>query len=73
MEAFKGFLFIMGIGVAVTTLSAIVMGLPLMLLWNYCVPHVFPLPEITYWQAVALNLISFILLPKQFSREDKHS
>lgn len=31
--------------------------------WNYCIPTLFGLPEITYLQSVALLAIARILLP----------
>jgi hypothetical protein len=32
-----------------------------MLLWNWLMPNIFGLPEITFWQAIGLNLLSTIL------------
>ena len=39
----------------------VILGYPLMLLWNWLMPIIFGLPEITLWQAIGLNLISTIL------------
>ena len=39
----------------------VILGYPLMLLWNWLMPTIFGLPEITLWQAIGLNLISTIL------------
>ena len=39
----------------------VILGYPLMLLWNWLIPTIFRLPEITLWQAIGLNLISTIL------------
>jgi len=39
----------------------LILGYPLMWLWNWLMPIVFGLPEITFWQAIGLNLISTIL------------
>jgi hypothetical protein len=42
-------------------LVAILMGLPLMLLWNWLMPQLFNLPEIGFWQAVGLNFMCSIM------------
>jgi membrane protein required for beta-lactamase induction len=39
----------------------VLLGYPLMLLWNWLMPVIFGLPEITFWQAIGLNLISTVL------------
>ena len=39
----------------------IILGYPLMLLWNWLIPTIFGLPEITLWQALGLSLLSTIL------------
>jgi len=39
----------------------VILGYPLMLLWNWLLPDIFGLPEITFWQAIGLNLLSTIL------------
>lgn len=39
----------------------VILGYPLMLLWNWLMPEIFGLPEITLWQAIGLNLLSTIL------------
>jgi hypothetical protein len=39
----------------------ILLALPVMLLWNFVMPDVFGLTEITFWQALALTLLSSFL------------
>jgi hypothetical protein len=39
----------------------ILLGAPLMYLWNYVVPSIFGLRYITFWEAVGLNLVTGIL------------
>jgi hypothetical protein len=39
----------------------VILGYPLMLLWNWLMPTIFGLPEITLWQALGLSLLSTIL------------
>ena len=42
---------------------AIVIGWPVMALWNVLVPAIFGLKEITFWQAVGLCLLINLLAP----------
>ena len=42
-------------------LICILLGLPLMLLWNWLMPGIFHLPEIGFWQAVGLQLLATLL------------
>jgi hypothetical protein len=51
--------FIGILGIICTVL--LILGYPLMWLWNWLMPTMFGLPEITFWQAVGLNLLSTIL------------
>ena len=39
----------------------VLLGAPLMYLWNWVVPSLFGLRYITFWEAVGLNLITGIL------------
>jgi ABC-type phosphate transport system permease subunit len=50
-----------------TNLTAIVLGLLIlalliMWLWNFICPQLFGLPEVSYWQAFALGLLSRLIL-----------
>ena len=66
MDVLKGLFTIIGIlGVV-----ALILGLPLMLLWNSLMPEIFGLTEITFWQAVGLNFLSSTLF-KTYSLNDK--
>lgn len=40
---------------------ALLLGLPLMLLWNWIMPEIFYWEPITFWQAVGINLLTGIL------------
>jgi hypothetical protein len=42
-------------------LMAIIMGLPLQLLWNWLMPRIFGLPTIGFWEAVGLTVMSGVL------------
>lgn len=46
---------ILGIG------AAFLFGLVIMWLWNWLMPLIFKLPEITYWQGIGLLILSSIL------------
>ena len=47
--------------IGVLMLAIILLGGPLMLLWNWVMPIIFRLPEITFWQACGLQLLATIL------------
>lgn len=47
------------------TLIAIVGAVPLMLLWDWLMPTLFHLPEITLFQAWGLGMLSAILFQKR--------
>jgi len=47
--------------VGVLCLMAILMGLPLQLLWNWLMPRIFGLPTIGFWEAVGLTVMSGVL------------
>lgn len=38
------------------------LSLPVLWLWNWLMPDIFNLPQITFWQALGLNLLSSFLL-----------
>jgi hypothetical protein len=57
MKALEALFIVVGLLI----LSAIILAIPTMVLWNYVIPHVFNLPEITLYQAMALNILSGIL------------
>ena len=52
-----GFVVLVGSLVVIAAL----LGYPLMWLWNWLMPILFKLPQITFWQAVGLNALSGIL------------
>ena len=51
-------------------LMAIIMGLPLQLLWNWLMPRIFGLPTIGFWEAVGLNVMSGILFKTTVNKKD---
>lgn len=48
-------------GLAVGALGALLCGLFMWLLWNWLMPDIFGLVEITYWQAVGLCFLTSML------------
>jgi hypothetical protein len=59
--------------IGIMGLVALIIGLPLMLLWNWLMPTLFGLPFITFWQAVGLNFLSTILFGKYTNTFNKKS
>ena len=49
------------LALGVIALLGILLGLPLQLLWNWLMPTIFNLPNITFWQAMGLNIMASIL------------
>jgi len=47
--------------IGIVMLAMILLGGPLMLLWNWTIPTIFGLPEIGFWQACGLQLLATIL------------
>jgi hypothetical protein len=47
--------------IGVLMLAIILFGAPLMVLWNWLMPTMFGLSEITFWQACGLQLLATIL------------
>jgi hypothetical protein len=56
--------------VGVVILVALLLGLPLMILWNWLMPTIFGLPTIGFWQAVGLNFLASILFNKTTTKKD---
>jgi membrane protein required for beta-lactamase induction len=54
----------LAIFIGTVTLVALVMGLPLMLLWNWLMPILFGLPTITFGQAIGLNFLCTLIFGK---------
>ena len=65
-ETFAAFLGMIAI-------AMVLLGYPVMLLWNWLIPEIFGLPIINFWQAIGLQLLFYILLPssKSTSKSEK--
>lgn len=68
-------LLITGLGIVLVFLSAVITGTILWIIWDDCIPYVFPAlvnggylaSDLSWWQAVTLTWISNILLKSSFS------
>lgn len=63
----KSVAYFVGTVVGVIILWTVIVALPIQLLWNWLMPVIFGLPEITFWQSLGLVLLSNLLL-KSHSR-----
>ena len=57
--------------VGLVILAVILVGGPLMVLWDWLMPTIFGLPEITFWQACGLQLLSIILFKSSITNNKK--
>ena len=58
-------------GMALFVLVAFMVGYFVMLLWNWLMPAIFGLPEITYWQAWGILILAQILFGRSLSSNPK--
>lgn len=56
-NSFEGFAVLIGL----LAIVIVLLGYPVMLLWNWLIPEIFGLSEITFWQAIGLNILCTIL------------
>jgi hypothetical protein len=56
-NSFETFAAIIGL----IAIVIVLLGYPLMLIWNWLMPELFGLSEITFWQAIGINILSTIL------------
>jgi hypothetical protein len=57
MKSIEAILLVIGLLI----LSALLLAIPTMLLWNWLLPHLFNIPAITLYEAVGINILSGIL------------
>ena len=48
-------------GLLTLVLTGMVLGFPVMWLWNYVCPELFGLPEIDFWKALGLYALTYFL------------
>jgi high-affinity Fe2+/Pb2+ permease len=59
-------------GIIIALIMAFIFGWVVMLLWNWLMPELFNLPEISYWQGWGLVLLAHILFKGDFHRHIEH-
>lgn len=62
----------MALFIWIVILISVILGLPLMLLWNWLMPVIFGLGKIGFWQAVGLNFLSSILFKSTSNSSSKN-
>ena len=63
MKALEALFIVVGLLI----LSAILLAIPTMLLWNWLLPHLFNIPVISLYEAVGINILSGILFKSNVS------
>ena len=56
-NSLEGFAVLIGL----LAIVIVLLGYPVMLLWNWLIPEIFGLSEITFWQAIGINVLCTIL------------
>ncbi len=65
----KLLLFLMALCVSI--IISVLFSLPVMWLWNGLMPAIFKLPEITFLQALGLNILCSILFKSNYTAQSK--
>ena len=65
----KLLLFLMALCVSI--IISVLFSLPVMWLWNGLMPAIFKLPEITFLQALGLNILCSILFKSNYTLQSK--
>lgn len=60
------------LGIAAATALAFVMGLVVQALWNWLMPALFGLPEVTYWQGIGLLVLCHLLFKSHMGHGGPH-
>ena len=59
-------------GIIAAAALGLVLGLVVMWLWNWLMPGIFNLPEITYWQAVGVFILCHLLFKSHLGHGKDH-
>jgi hypothetical protein len=62
---------LMGLGIFIGI--GLALSIPLWLLWNWLMPHIFGLPTINILEAFGLSALVTLLSPRSFTLENKHN
>lgn len=63
------------VGLVILTLSisaaiCLLTAVPVYYLWNWLMPDIFALPEITYWQSFGITILCNLLFKSHVSKND---
>lgn len=56
--------------IGIIAIVSLIIGLPIMFLWNWLMPIIFNLPKITFFQAVGLSILTGILFKAKVPNND---
>ena len=59
------------IGLSIFAGVGLALSIPLWLLWNWLMPHIFGLPTINILEALGLSALITLLAPRPFTLENK--
>jgi hypothetical protein len=62
----KAALYIVGF-IGLVVFIGLLTGIPIYFLWNWLMPTIFRLPEITFWQALGLSVLCSLLFKNNTS------
>lgn len=62
MASFMGMILGIFLAFLVAVIVDLVLAFPVMFAWDASMPAIFKLPEITYWQAFSLLIVTSLLL-----------
>lgn len=69
----KSIAYMLGVIVGTVLVWTVIVALPVQLLWNWLMPKIFGLPEVTFWEALGLVLLSSLLLKSHKANDSKKS
>jgi hypothetical protein len=58
-------------GLSIVVFATVILGFPTKWLWNWLMPSIFGLKEITFWQAIGLQILAYLILPRTSSSKSE--
>lgn len=68
METMKVVMGFIIVGVGVVVVFAVLLTIPIWLLWNWLMPTIFGVAKVTLLQALGLNILSAILFKTSYKK-----
>lgn len=65
---FLGWIFMV---IGIIAIFAVIVGYPIMWLWNWIMPILFNLPKITFFQSIGLYILCNLLFKSSISNDKK--